>query len=59
MEIYFPTLLSRKKAMLISGFTRKKLEKLAQCGLIRVFLTKGNHKRYYRDDLIKIFNEKL
>ena len=57
MEIYFPSLLPRNKAMLLIGLTRRKLEKLAKDGIIRTFKTKGGHSRYYRDDLIKLINE--
>lgn len=59
MEIYFPMLLSRKKAMNMSGFSRKTLEKLAKDGVIRIYATKGSHKRYFRDDLIKLLNEQV
>lgn len=59
MEIYFPALLSRQKAMLFTGFGRKRLESLAEKGQVRIFTTKGGHKRYFRDDLIKILNEIL
>lgn len=51
MEIYFPTLLSRQKAMLFTGLGRKKLETLVNQGLVRFFTTKGGHRRYFRDDL--------
>lgn len=53
MEIYYPTLLSRQKAMLWTGLGRKKLETLAKEGHVRIFTTKGGHKRYFRDDLTK------
>ena len=59
MEIYFPFLLSRKKAMLMFKISRNKLEKLAKSGLIRTFTTKGGHKRYFRDDLIKTIYEEV
>lgn len=59
MEVYFPELLSRKKAMMIFGFSRKTIEKLANTGVIRTYITVGGHKKYFRDDLIKYFNEKL
>ena len=59
MEIYFPCLLSRKKAMLCSGLSRTSLEKLAKDGVVRTYNTKGSHKRYFRDDLINFLNEKL
>ena len=57
MELYFPSLLSRNKALLLIGITRRKLENLANSGIIRTFTTKGGHKRYFRDDLIKFINE--
>ena len=56
MEIFFPALLSRQKAMLFTGFGRKRLESLANRGQVT---TKGGHKRYFRDDLLKILNEIL
>ena len=59
MEIFFPALLSRQKAMLFTGFGRKRLESLAVNGQVRTFTTKGGHKRYFRDDLLKILNEIL
>ena len=59
MNIYFPELLPRKKAMIIFGFSRKKIEKLAKDGTVRTYITKGGHRRYFRNDLIKIFNEEL
>lgn len=59
MEIYFPFLLSRKKAMLMAKISRKRLEKLACSGVIRTFTTKGGHKRYFRDDLIKLIYEEV
>lgn len=60
MEIYFPSILSRSKAMFLAGIGRKRLEKLAKEGLVRTFTTKGGHKKYFRNDLIKLFknNEK-
>ena len=57
MEIYFPCLLSRNKAMLLIGLTRRQLELLAIKGIIRTYRTKGGQKRYFRDDLIKFINE--
>jgi hypothetical protein len=60
MEIYFPSLLPRSRAMTLAGIGRKKLENLAKEGLVRTFTTKGGHKKYFRNDLIKLFknNEK-
>lgn len=57
MDNYIPCLLSRSKAMLFLGLTRRNLEKLATDGIIRVYKTKGGHKRYFRDDLKTILNE--
>ena len=57
MEIYFPCLLSRNKAILLIGLTRRQLELLAIKGIIRTYRTKGGQKRYFRDDLIKFINE--
>lgn len=59
MEIYFPALLSRQKATALTNFGRKKLESLARKGLVRTFTTKGGHKRYFRDDLLKIIYEQV
>jgi hypothetical protein len=52
MEVYYPILLTRSKAMLLMGLTRRKLESLAMDGIVRTYTTKGGHKRYFRDDLI-------
>lgn len=52
MEIYYPVLLTRAKAMSLMGLTRRKLETLAMEGIVRTFTTKGGHRRYFRDDLI-------
>lgn len=57
MEIYFPSLVSRNKALSIIGLTRRQLELLASRGIIRTYTTKGGHKRYFRDDLIQLLNE--
>lgn len=57
MEIYFPSLLTRKQAINFIGLTRRELESLATSGAVRTYTTKGGHKRYFRDDLIKIINE--
>jgi hypothetical protein len=59
MEIYYPTLLSRQKAMLFANIGRIRLESLAKKGQVRTFTTKGGHKRYFRDDLAKYLNEIL
>lgn len=59
MEIYFPMLLSRQKALMLSKISRKALEKLCAQGLVRTFKTKGGHNRYYRDDLIKYIYEQV
>jgi len=58
MEIFFPSLLSRQKAMLFLNVGRKKLETVAKTYQVRTFTTKGGHKRYFRDDLIKYTNDK-
>jgi hypothetical protein len=57
MEIYFPYLLTRKQAMSFLGLTRRDLELLANVKEIRIFKTKGGHRRYFREDLIKFINE--
>lgn len=54
MEIYYPEILSRKKAINMTGLSRKTLEKLATNGIIKVFTTKGGHKRYFREDLFNL-----
>lgn len=59
MENFIPILLSRQKASAFTGFGRKRLESLAKRGLVRTFITKGGHKRYFRDDLQIILNEIL
>jgi hypothetical protein len=59
MEIFYPALLSRQKAMLFTGFGRKRLESLAKKGQVRTFTTNGGHKRYFRNDLTKFLNEIL
>jgi predicted site-specific integrase-resolvase len=59
MEVYYPELLNRKKAMTLFGLSRKMIEKLAKDGIVRTYVTNGGHRRYFRDDLIKYFNEKL
>ena len=59
MEIFFPALLSRQKAMLFTGFGRKRLESLANKRQVRTFTTSGGHKRYFRNDLTKFLNEIL
>jgi hypothetical protein len=59
MELYFPSLLSRQKAMALTKYGRKRLESLARNGLVRTFTTKGGHKRYFRDDLLKIIYEQV
>lgn len=41
--------------MILAGIGRKKLEKLAKNGSVRTFTTKGGHKKYFRNDLIKLF----
>lgn len=51
MEFFYPLLLSRQKAMLFTGFGRKRLETLVIKRQVRTFTTKGGHKRYFRDDL--------
>lgn len=57
MELYFPSLLPRNKAIQLIGLTRRRLEELANNGTIRTFATKGGHRRYFRDDIIKFLNE--
>jgi len=57
MEIYLPTLLSRKLAIYLSGFSRTKLKQLADNKVIRTTKTKGGHSRYFRDDIINYLNE--
>ena len=59
MEVYYPTLLSRQKAMLFANIGRIRLESLARNSQVRTFTTRGGHKRYFRDDLTKYLNEIL
>lgn len=59
MKSHYPMLLSRTKAMLFVNISRNTLEKAAADGKVRTVLTKGNHRRYFRDDLNKYFNERL
>jgi hypothetical protein len=59
MEQHFPVLLSRKQAMIFVGRGRKFLENFATKHNVRVYVTKGGHRRYFRDDLAKHLNEKL
>lgn len=59
MQSHYPMLLSRTKAMLFANISRNTLEKAAAAGTVRTILTKGNHRRYFRDDLNKQFNERL
>jgi hypothetical protein len=59
MEVFYPALLSRQKAMLFAKIGRIRLESLARKGQVRTFTTKGGHKRYFRDDLAKYLNEIL
>lgn len=58
MQDFVPFALTRKKAMLFTGFGKVKLETLVRKGIVRHFKTCGGHKRYFRDDLIPIINAK-
>lgn len=40
--------------MHFTGLGRKPLEKLADEGKVRAVRTNGNHRRYHRDDFIKL-----
>ena len=59
MELFFPSFLSRQKAILLTGLSRKKLEVLINKHQIKFITTKGGHKRYLRNDLIKIIYEQV
>ena len=59
MELFFPAFLSRQKALLLTGLTRKKLENLINVHKVKFITTKGGHKRYLRNDLIKIIYEQV
>jgi excisionase family DNA binding protein len=48
-----PALLTRSQAMNMTGFGRKVIEKMADQGKVRTYRTKGNHRRYHRDDFTK------
>lgn len=39
--------------MNLTGYGRKIIEKMADEGKVRVYRTKGNHRRYHRDDFLK------
>ena len=39
--------------MNMTGFGRKVIEKMADQGKVRTYRTKGNHRRYHRDDFTK------
>lgn len=51
MQIYFPYLLTRKRALMFIGLTRRKLQELTNSGVVRVYKTKNGKQRYFRDDL--------
>ena len=59
MELFFPSFLSRQKAMILTGLSRKKLESLINTHKVKFITTKGGHKRYLRTDLIKIIYEQV
>jgi len=59
MELFFPSFLSRQKAILLTGLARKKLETACKLKQVRTLTTKGGHKRYFRDDLLKIIYEQV
>lgn len=54
MNVFYPALLSRQKALSFAGIGRKRLETLYLSLQVRAFTTKGGHKRYFRDDLKKL-----
>lgn len=51
MQTYFPYLLTRKRALMFIGLTRRKLQELTTSGVVRVYKTKTGKQRYFRDDL--------
>ena len=53
MQTYFPYLLTRKRALMFIGLTRRKLQELTNTGIVRVYKTKTGKQRYFRDDIIK------
>jgi hypothetical protein len=59
MELFFPSFLSRQKAMLMTRLTRRKLELLIKQNKVKFITTKGGHKRYLRDDIIKLIYEQI
>ena len=59
MEIFYPTFLSRKKAMAFTGFSRNKLENIVKTEKVKTITTKCGHKRYFRDDLLKLIYVKI
>jgi len=59
MELFFPIFLSRQKALLLTGLSRKKLQTFIDTHKVKFITTKGGHKRYFRNDLIKIIYEQV
>jgi|TARA_R100001463_G_scaffold47620_1_gene96623 excisionase family DNA binding protein len=48
-----PILVRPEEAAGITGLSQKQLARLAKVNALRLYRTVGNHRRYYRDDLIK------
>jgi len=59
MELLFPLFLSRQKAMLLTGFSRRKLQKLIESNNVKFITTKGGQKRYSRKDILKLTYEQV
>jgi len=57
MDIYFPYLLTRKRALMFIGLTRRKLQELTNTGVVRVYKTKTGKQRYFRDDIINFIKK--
>ena len=48
-----PVLVRPDEAATLTGLSQKQLARLAKLNALRLYRTVGNHRRYYRDDLIK------
>jgi|TARA_Y100000310_G_C20165678_1_gene571231 excisionase family DNA binding protein len=48
-----PLLVRPDEAAAVTGLSKKQLAQLAKLNALRIYRTVGDHRRYYRDDLIK------
>lgn len=53
----YPMFLKRSQALEFAQIGRKKLERLVDTNIIRVFRTPGDHRRFHRNDLSIYLNE--